>query len=369
MMDRDFGDGDDKAPPLPPRRAELPKPVAVPATSSSLGSPFLRAYPPVLHEFGISRKVFLTFLDDLNRVAVRSPPLIMVSAACGVAGFVPDITTQAIALGIDATANASMYALSKGRTEMMLRKANRDIFHRHGLKVQVAKLEAVALLAGMPILDEDNVLLKDAAILAPYEDIHELHTLSGQQRRLKTFQPWLSPLDIEELPEIEERRVGIGKMSVALSEWQRGHGEKKLMADRRKALDKRTESIQKAEKRYQDDMESILQQETKIVASQGGLTEEDRIRLQEKRRKAVDRREIDLYDAERRYTKGNKEEKGIRRIYFLLLTRSDEDLGGMDELMARAESEDEADSGHKRQSRSTERADVPNRENPPTGAS
>ena len=53
----------------------LEKVVAIPATSPKLGSPFLRAYPPALEQFGIPQDVFLDFLDGLNRVAGESQKL------------------------------------------------------------------------------------------------------------------------------------------------------------------------------------------------------------------------------------------------------------------------------------------------------
>lgn len=328
-------DGDEVAdedipPPLPPRPStpNLAKPIAIPATSHSLGSPFLRAYPPELEAYGIDRETFLGFLDNLNRVAVVSPPLIMLSVACNVAGFVPEPTVQIVALSTDLANNAAMYAVSKGRTETTLRKANREIFKQHGLKAQVAKLEVVAHLAGMPILDFENKVIKGSTILAPHEDVHELHTLSGQERRLKALEPWISPLDVQELPEFRKQKNPINKLSVSLSEWQRGHGEKKMMTSRRKALDKHTADQQKAAKRLERDLGSILKEENKLCEKKGKLSEEDEVKLGQKRQKVVDKYEETLGKLSTEKDKNDREEKGIKKIHFLLLSNADEDGSG-----------------------------------------
>lgn len=332
-------------PPLPPRPPTpgrgLAKPIAIPATSHSLGSPFLRAYPPGLGTYGISRATFLNFLDDLNRVAVVSPPLIMLSVACNAAGLVPEPTVQIVAFSTDLVNNAAMYAVSKGRMEMVLRKANKEIFRPHGLRAQVAKLEAVAYLAGMPILDSEKKVIKGSTILAPHGDIHEIHTLSGQQRRLKALEPWISPLDVQELPEIQERKNPVSKLSVSLSEWQREHGEKKLITGRKKAMDKQTADQQKAVKRLEKDFESILKVENQILEKTARLSDEDELKLGKKRQKAVDRYDEALGKMAAKKDKKDKEEQGIRKIHFLLLSSADDDTSSVSGMESELGSEGE----------------------------
>lgn len=338
-IDSQLFDGEDVAqdeipPPLPSRllSRSLTKPIAIPATSHSLGSPFLRAYPPVLQSYGIDRATFLKFLDDMNRVTVVSPPLIMLSVACNVAGFVPEPAVQIVAFSTDLANNAAMYAVSKGRAEMTLRKANQEIFKPQGLKAQVAKLEVVAHLSGMPILDSEKKVIKGSTVLAPHEDVHELHTLSGQQRRLKALEHWISPLDVQELPELPKQTNPISKLSVALSEWQRGHGEKKLMTGRRKAMDKHTADQQKASKRLEKDLGSVLKEENRLQQKKGKLSEADEMKLGEKRQKAVDKYEEALEKLGIRKNKSDKEEQGVKKIHFLLLSNADDDIGSMSEM-------------------------------------
>ena len=70
-----------------PAQPTLDKPIAIPSTTSILGSPFLRAYPTALQSFDILPKQFLEFLDSLNVVMVKSPPLQVLGLAGTVVSF------------------------------------------------------------------------------------------------------------------------------------------------------------------------------------------------------------------------------------------------------------------------------------------
>jgi hypothetical protein len=237
-----------------------------------------------------------------------------------------------VAFSTDLANNATMYAVSRGRTEMTLRKANEEIFKPHGLKAQVAKLEVVAYLSGMPILDAEKKVIEGSTILAPHEDVHELHTLSGQERRLKALEPWVSPLEIQQLPEMQKQTNPVNKLSVSLSEWQRGHGEKKLITGRKKAMDKHTADQQKASKRLEKDLGSVLKEENRIRQKKGQVSEADEVKNGQKRQKAVDKYEQTLKELSIKKDKNDKEERGIKKIYFLLLSNVEDDAGSISGL-------------------------------------
>ena len=65
----------------------LPVPVALPQAGFGQGVPFIRAYSDQLEEAGISRRIFLDFLDALNVTVVPNPETQIVNKAAGIAGW------------------------------------------------------------------------------------------------------------------------------------------------------------------------------------------------------------------------------------------------------------------------------------------
>ncbi|CAH0043566.1 unnamed protein product [Clonostachys solani] len=236
----------------------LSKPIALPTVRSAQGSPYIRAYPLELAKVGITRETFLSFLDHVNRVVADNPPLVAVGLVGSVVGLVPEPTAQLAGTVIELAADTANVALAEGRTELVLRRANCDIFHPVGLQVRVAKLEAVAKIAGMPFLDgETGKLTSGLRVLAPLDGEMELHTLGVQRRRLRDLEEWLSPLDLEELPGVERPGSVMGKMQVKMSEFQRKMEEDELMKMRKKSLGKYTEAKQSAQERYERKMRDL----------------------------------------------------------------------------------------------------------------
>lgn len=183
------------------------KPVAIPALDADVGSPFLWAYAPVLgRSHGLPRAQFLEFLDALNRVVVPNPPLQALGLVGTVVGFVPMPHAQLIGMGISAGVRMATRVASTGATELFLRSANAETFAPRGLKVEIARLDAVARLAGMPILDPRGQIDRSAMILGPIEGLVDgsslgiLEEVSVQQRRLNALRPWIAKLKAEPIP-------------------------------------------------------------------------------------------------------------------------------------------------------------------------
>ncbi|VUC34891.1 unnamed protein product [Clonostachys rosea] len=302
-------------PELPPRLRDatdiLSKPIALPTVRSAQGSPYIRGYPLELAKVGITRERFLSFLDHVNRVVADNPPLVAVGLIGSVVGLVPEPTTQLAGTVIELAANATNVALAEGRTELVLRKANNDIFHPVGLQVRVAKLEAVAKIAGMPFLDtETGKLTSGLRVLAPLDDEMELHTLDVQRRRLRDLEEWLSPLDLEQLPEVERPSSVMGKMHVKMSEFQRKMEEEELMKMRKKSLGKYTEAKQSAQERYERKMRDLDRRVEKMGQRAGKdgrkqSTEEETLREEKNMDEAKEQR-----DANKREEKDLKQEAG-----------------------------------------------------------
>jgi len=73
------------------------------------------------HLYGLSS----TFLDDLNRVAVKNSPLRVLGLASNIVSFVPLRTTQIMGGLLNAVAITSTVVVRKSRNELSLRDADR----------------------------------------------------------------------------------------------------------------------------------------------------------------------------------------------------------------------------------------------------
>lgn len=307
----------------------LHKIVAIPATTPKLGSPFLRAYPPTLSHFRISRDLFLKFLDDLNRVAVQSPPLQVLNLAGTIVGFVPLQTTQIVGGALNAAAGIGTVAVSKGRTELFLRDANRTIFAPRGLKVEIAKIEAMAKIAGMPILNTEGKLDKNASLLAPIEDQDASSAVTGQERRLQALEPYIAHLDLTPLPEIDVPENPLSKWSASVSERNRRKGEGKMLESRNEAHSKYYKESEKLEKEYAKDMKKVDREEEKVRTKEKDASKREKeLKKVAKEREKLEReyaKETQKIDKDRR--KDDKEESAMRKILWLVVRNLEDDSG------------------------------------------
>lgn len=299
---------------------ELSKPIAIPATSADLGSAFLRAYPPVLEDVNISRQEFLEFLDHLNRAIVASPGLRALSIASDAAGFVPEPTAQIVSTAAGISATVGTFAMSKIRSEMVIRQANKDIFFPRGLEAKITKLKYVAKFANIPILNEKGGIDKQSPILEPLQALaesNELRTISAQQRRLRALEAWISPLVIEELPPVANPSNVFSKVDVFVSELERKSAEKSMLKKRVKVNDKHEKESQKALSKYESSMGRFGN--VKIFGASDRHASRDQERLEDRRFKATLKYEKDVERAQKRYKKQDREERSIRRINFLMI--------------------------------------------------
>jgi hypothetical protein len=134
---------------------------------------------------------------------------------------------------LEASSHLAAYGISKGRSELSLKDANQKLFAPRGLKVDIVKLEVVAKIAGVPILNEEGKVDKNTQLLEPIKGIQA--ELSAQQRRIITLAPWTSPLEL--MPD-DHRIVPdsmLDKMHAAASDRQRRKEESKSFEKRVKA--------------------------------------------------------------------------------------------------------------------------------------
>ncbi|EKV05441.1 hypothetical protein PDIG_11490 [Penicillium digitatum PHI26] len=186
------------------------KPIAIPALTSSSDSPFIRAYPPILMNFQLPKESFFGFLDQLNKDIAASPPLQVLDATGGILKSVPILfPLHWIGNAFSRLATLSSQGMSKSRTDSSIKQANRDIFGPRGLRVEIAKLDALAHVANFPMLDSQGKINRlaplfqqlqyEASMANARADERQQQELDFQQR-IRTLQPWIAELEFEVLP-------------------------------------------------------------------------------------------------------------------------------------------------------------------------
>ncbi|KAF4960769.1 hypothetical protein FGADI_712 [Fusarium gaditjirri] len=299
------------------------KPIAIPATSSKIGSPFLRAFPPILEDqYHLPREVFLRFLDDLNRAAVASPPVQILGLAGNIVSMIPLHTAQIVGSSVNAAATLSTYAISKSRSELCISTANKDLFIPRGLKAEFAKLEVLARYAKIPILDGNGKIEKNSIVLGPCDDFSAQSSLTVQQRRLQALEPWIAPLDLTPLPELHVPDNFVSKMHASTSERQRKKEEKKMTKDRAKAHEDWTEDSRKARKDYDKEMSKIEEELVKVQrkhADEPRKLERELKKLDREREKCEKEYEKEMRKVDKDRRKDDKEEESVRKVLWLLI--------------------------------------------------
>ena len=330
--------------------SRLLKPIAIPATTPITGSAFLRAYPPSLSSHQIPQDIFLTFLDNLNRVAVQSPPLQVLGLAGTIVGFVPLATAQIVGGAVNAATTIGTQVISKGRTEIFLRSANKEIFNPRGLKVEVSKIDALAKIAGIPILTPKGKVEKGVNLLEPVgmEEVQRIQSgesaMSGQQRRLQALEPYIAHLELDDLPEIEGKSNPLSKWNAGASEFGRKRGEKKMAKTRVEAAEKYHKESGKAEKSYEKDMakqdRKLEKQDMKVdkmlakgkdpkkTAEKMREIDKEKRKIEKEQRKIQKDFDKETRKVEKDRRKDDKEESGMKKILWLVIRNLDEKVEG-----------------------------------------
>lgn len=331
------------------RNRRLEKLIAIPSATSALESPFLRAYPPSLAEFSISASEFLHFIDTLNHVGAKSPPLQVLALAGDIVGLVPLATTQIVGAAINLGAEVGAAAVTYGRSEMELRKANKELFGPRGLKVEIAKLDAVARLTGMPILDSNGKFNKNIALLKPLDGSDM--DISIDSRRLEAMGPWIAPLEVQEgRPPVSasasQAKTKFGQFQAKLDAKEKAKKEKKAVTRRHelqqdydkdwreiqskldKDTNKQKEELAKDLKELQKEMDNARRKDKKPERQN-----EEMEKLERKMAKVVEESESKIAKITREYQKdlgkleidklrGDKEEKRMRELLWLVVRES-----------------------------------------------
>jgi hypothetical protein len=307
----------------PPATAPaLGQPIAIPATAANLGSPFLRAYPIELRAFNIAPPEFLSFLDELNRLMVVSPPVKVLGLAGDIVGLVPLATAQIVGGAVKSASIVASHGISKACSEMFIKEANEKLFSPRGLKAAIVKLEVVARVARIPMLDAGGKISKNARLLAPVE-AHE-NGMSAQQRRLLALAPYTSPLQL--LPD-QHQSVPTNffdKMHASASQRQRSSEEAKALKKRGKHVEGRERDLAKAQRDFEKSMCKLKQEEDKVKRKEAKnpdkmARELDKLEREREREKVQRKFQEEAGIESGGRTRKDKEEQSVRKILWLLI--------------------------------------------------
>ena len=117
-----------------------------------------------------------------------------------------------IGSAVSGLANLGGQGISKSRADSAIRNANKDIFGPRGLKAEIAKMDAVAHIANIPVLDSQGKINRQAPLVRQLNDLSypssdEAHELDHLQQRIQVLQPWIAELNVDTLPWTSKSRL------------------------------------------------------------------------------------------------------------------------------------------------------------------
>ncbi|KAH6644281.1 hypothetical protein C7974DRAFT_371418 [Boeremia exigua] len=126
------------------------RPLILPQTGYSKGSPFLRGYSKDLQNYGISNTEFQQIVDAINIAIVPNPEAQLFQKVASVAGwFVPGFGVLGVVAGQVGVGMASAYG-RKSAVSRVLAKANIDVFVPRGLEIWIGTTQNVDEDLGLP---------------------------------------------------------------------------------------------------------------------------------------------------------------------------------------------------------------------------
>ncbi|GKZ91597.1 hypothetical protein AnigIFM59636_004232 [Aspergillus niger] len=94
---------------------------------------FIRAYAPVLEDFGIDKAMFLEFLETSNRACQATPWLQAINLASIGTMFIPEAISIAVSILIQLATDVAMAVDGRRRTNKFFDKINDEFFRPRGL--------------------------------------------------------------------------------------------------------------------------------------------------------------------------------------------------------------------------------------------
>jgi len=150
-----------KVGPYPGTVMRMPYPIVIPQRrprSKSRG--FIRAYPPILDNYGINQDAFLTLLKNFHQASKPSKYIAAVFVAATIVGMVPNVYVMAVTTAIQFAAGTAAELQRRYRANTFLDQLNENLFKPRGLfamvmcfkpnatrPMEVAEIDADALVA------------------------------------------------------------------------------------------------------------------------------------------------------------------------------------------------------------------------------
>lgn len=203
-------------------------PVAVPQIINGTGMPFTRAWAPELAAHDITAEEFLTFIDNLNIVSTAAPPFQLVSMTGMVVGGVPLPFFGLAGTATKGLASAGTIVTSKLRQHRYLKHSNQEFWNPRGLHAQIYSGDEFRRRLG--ILGSSPVV--------PLEDLpsHDQSTMTLVHRQLHAVGPLVSRLQLQNLPEPNDRSNILVRLSFKQVFWDANKRERKLVKERANAV-------------------------------------------------------------------------------------------------------------------------------------
>ena len=139
-------------------------------------------------------------------------------------------------MGTQALATAGTIATAKIRITRYLKRVNHEYFVPRGLVARIAKQATLSQLTGQP---------EDAPLMAPRGNDATPHPHGLRDRRLAALNGYIAPLQMAQLPPMNEEHNIIDKASAKMMAFKAHRKESKMTEDHAKKKDKSVEENQK----------------------------------------------------------------------------------------------------------------------------
>ncbi|GAD99667.1 conserved hypothetical protein [Paecilomyces variotii No. 5] len=139
-----------------PSYGRLPLPIVIPQRRpGNKQRGFMRAYAPVLSDFGISREHFHDFIDALNKAVQVSKWIAAIQLAAFGASFVPNQISMGVTAGVQIVSAVAAKAEIRWKVNAFLDQANRELFCPRGLYCLIVTYNPI------PLKDQDDFMDKN----------------------------------------------------------------------------------------------------------------------------------------------------------------------------------------------------------------
>lgn len=270
-------------PPSQSDHTPLQRPVGIPRLQSRAGAPFARLYAPELKQYDVPMDEFVEFIDNMNIICADFVPLQILDAVGALVGFVPYHWAQLAGAVTSLGSKATVYALSKIRGAMFLRRVNAEYFNPRGLSVQMCTTDALVRLGHIP---------PEAAKMPPLD--HVTATMSIEERRLSHLMPWLSPVT-DQVPAPSPQTNKLKELCNKQTAYTSRKAQRKVMEDRFDAFEKQGPSPTEADQMFA------------TLRAKGELTPRQLRKLEKKYMKGERERSKDQREYEKERTKIERE--------------------------------------------------------------